>query len=60
MGPERQLYGIWLYTTIGVALVTVLLDKIRVYINRRQNMVTQYIETRSIMDLCLVAEQRPE
>ena len=60
MGPERQLYGTWLYTTIGVALVTVLLDKIRVYINRRQNMVTQYIETRSIMDLCLVAEQRPE
>ena len=60
MGPERQLYGTWLYTNIGVALVTVVLDKIRVYINRRQNMVTQYIETHYIMDLCLVAEQRPE
>ena len=60
MGPERQLYGTWLYTNIGVALVTVVLDKIRVYINRRQNMVTQYIETRYIMDLCLVVEQRPE
>ena len=44
---------------IGVALATVGMNEIGVYIFRRQNMVAQYIATRPIMDLCLTAERKP-
>ena len=35
------------------------LEDIGVYISRRQNMVSQYIVTCPIMDLCLAAERKP-
>ena len=35
------------------------LEEIGVYIARRQNTFAQYIATRPIMDLCLVAERNP-
>ena len=57
MVPKRQHDGTWLYPPIGVALETVGLEDIGVYSARRQNMVTQYIATCPIMDLCLSAER---
>ena len=44
-----------MYPPIGVALATVGVDEIVVYMDRRHNTVAQYITTRPIMDLCLVA-----
>ena len=35
------------------------LQEVETYIYLRHNTVTQFIVTRTIMDLCLVAERRP-
>ena len=35
------------------------LQEVETYVSRRQITVAQYIETRPIMELCLVAKQRP-
>ena len=59
MGPKRQHDGIYVYPPIGVALATVGLDEIRVYIARRQNTVAQYIANRLIMDMFLAEERKP-
>ena len=59
MGPKLQQGGTWVYPLIGVALEIVRLDDIGVYISRLQNMVTQYIATLPIMDLCLEEERKP-
>ena len=48
-----------MYPTIGLAPVTEGLNDIWVYIVLEQNMVAQYIVTRTIMDLCLEAERNP-
>ena len=58
MVPKRQQYGRWFLPPIGAALETVGLDEIGVCISLLQNMVTQYIVTRPIMDLCLATEWR--
>ena len=48
-----------MYPSIGEVMEIVGLEEIGVYIARRHNMVAQYIVTRPIMDLCLVAERDP-
>ena len=57
MGTERQLKGKWIYPTIDTELATMGIEEIRVYIARHKNTVSQYIVTRTIMDLCLAAER---
>ena len=57
--PKCQWDVIWVYPPIVVALETVGVDEIGVYIAFRQNTVTQYIATRPIIDLCLMAERKP-
>ena len=39
-------------------MVEALLQEFDTYITRHHNTVAQYIATRPIMDMCLVAEQR--
>ena len=58
MCPKRQQYGTWVYLPIGLVLAAVGLDYIGVYIARRHKTVAQYISICTIMNLCLVAEQR--
>ena len=58
MGPKIYPEGTWVYPPIGAELEMVVLEEIRVYIARRQNMVAQYIATRPTMDLCLAAERK--
>ena len=53
IGPKRQQDVTWVYPSIEEALNMVGLDEIGVYTACRQNTVTQYIFTRTIMDLCL-------
>ena len=59
MGPKRQRDGIWVYPPVGVSLAMVGLEEIRVYIDRRQNTVAQYIVTHHIIELCLASERKP-
>ena len=58
-GPERQLNSTWVNPPIGMALATVGLEDIRVYISCRHNTIAQYIAIFPIMDLCLGVEQSP-
>ena len=58
MVPKRQQDGTRVYTPIGVALKTVGMKEIGVYITRHQNTVAHYIATHPIMDLCLEAERK--
>ena len=60
MVPKRQRDGKWLYPPIGAALELVVLEEIGVYITRRQNTSAQYIATLPIIDLCMLAEWKPE
>ena len=59
MVPKNQQDGTCVCPPIGAVLATVGMDKIGMYIACCQNMVTKYIATLPIMDLCLVAEQNP-
>ena len=56
MGPKSQQDGTCMYTPVGVALEMAGLEYIGVFISRLH---VQYIVTRTIMDLCLAAEQSP-
>ena len=56
MGSKSQRDGTWMYTPVGVALEMAGLGYIGVFISRLH---VQYIVTRTIMDLCLAAEQSP-
>ena len=47
-----------MYPPIGWDMEMMVLGEIGVYITRRQNTVTEYIETCPIMDLCLAAERK--
>ena len=59
MGPKRQQDGVWVFTPIGEALVTVGLEDIGVYITLFHNTVAQYIVPCPIMDLYLAEERKP-
>ena len=59
MVTKRQRDGTWVYTPIGEVLAMVGLEDIGVYISRLHNTVAQYIKTRTIIKLCLVAEWNP-
>ena len=58
MVPKHQPDGTWSYPPIRAAMAMVGLEEIGVYIARCQNTIAQYIATRPIMDLCLVAERK--
>ena len=59
MVPKRQQDGTWVYPPIGAALEVAGIDKIRVYIARHQNTLSQYIANFPIIELCLAEEQSP-
>ena len=58
MGPKRQQYGKCIYPPIETDLAKVGLEEIGLHIARLQNMVAQYIATRTNMELCLAAERK--
>ena len=53
--PERK----WTYTLAATAREDAGFQTIEEYIRRRQNMVVQYIATRSLLDLCEGSERAP-
>ena len=59
----RQLWKVrdrfWVYPFIEDVMVEAGLQESETYVSCHQNIVMQYITTRTIMDLCLAAKQRP-
>ena len=54
----RKTDGMWVYPPLAEAIVEVGLHEVDTYAACCQNTAAQYIETRPIMDLCLVVERR--
>ena len=57
--PQQQVEVMWEYPPLGDAIREVVIEEIEIYISMWQNMVTQYIYTCPIMDLCLDMGRRP-
>ena len=57
--PRRGKDGSWLYPPLAGVMKETGMVRIRTSISRRQNMVTQFIATRPIMDLGEQATRRP-
>ena len=51
--------GGWVYPPLEDLMVEAGLQEVETDISHRQNTVAQYIVTRTIMDLCLLAKRRP-
>ena len=56
--PRRGRDGKWFYHSLEGDMKEAGLTDVRKSINRRQNMVAQYIATRPLLDLCKGAKQR--
>ena len=54
--PQRGLDGAWVYPPLVEAMSETGLQDLETYVARHQNAVAQYIATRPIMDLCMVAK----
>ena len=57
--PQRTTDGTWRYTLAAAAREAAGFLTMVEYIRRRQNMVAQYIATRSLLDLCEGPERAP-
>ena len=56
--PQRGLDGRWVYTLLEEAIENARLQEVDKNVSIHQNIVTQFISIRPIMDLCLAAERR--
>ena len=56
---RRTPYGKWIYTSAATAREEEGILMMEEYIRRRQNMLAQYIYTRSLLDLCEGLERTP-
>ena len=57
--PRKGWEGGWVYPPLEYAMVEAGLQEMETYVSDRQNTVPQYIATRPVMDLCLVAKRSP-
>ena len=55
--PHRTPDGKWTYTSLATSQEEAGLLNMEEYIRRHQNKVAQYIDTRSLLDLCEVSER---
>ena len=56
--PQKVQDGGWLYPPLEDVMADAGLQEVETYVSHHQNTVAQYIATRPIMDLCLVANRR--
>ena len=56
--PRRRQDVVWVYPLLEDAMAEVLFQDVETYISLRQNIFAQFITTRLMIDLCLVAERR--
>ena len=54
-----QADGSWSYPPLNTDMEEAVLEEVDTYFDRHQNIITQFISTRLVMDLCLEAERRP-
>ena len=55
--PRKVLDGMWVYPLLEESKAEACLHEVETYISRLQNTVSQYIITRSIMDLSVLLER---
>ena len=55
--PRKLLYGMWVYSLMAEVKAEEFLHEVDTYISRRQNTVSQYIITRSIIKLGVLLER---
>ena len=53
--PQRNLDGTWMYPSLDESMLEAGVQEVETYVACRQNTAVIFIETRPIMDLCLVA-----
>ena len=51
--------GVWVYPLLEDVMREAVLKEVETYVSLHQNTLTQFIVTRTIMDLCLAAKRRP-
>ena len=56
--PRKGQDGGWFYPPLEDVIEKLGLQEVEIYVYRSQNTVTQYIDTRPIMDMCLEAKRR--
>ena len=56
---QRTTDGTWKYTSLAAAREAAAFLTMDEYVRRRQNTVSQYIGTRSLLDLCQESERSP-
>ena len=57
--PRRGRDGFWVYPPLEDAMAETGLQEVETYVSCQQNAFAQFIATRTIMELFLVAEWRP-
>ena len=57
--PKRYMMVRSIYLPLKVATKAVIMEEVDMYILCRQNNVSQYIATQTILELCLETERRP-
>ena len=58
MNSQQDTAGRWDYPTLEVVIVLLGLEEVETYVLHRHNIISQYIATHLILDLCLEAEQQ--
>ena len=53
---RRRTHGTWVQPLLAESMTEADLHEVDTYLSHFQNTVARYIETRRIMDLCLVVE----
>ena len=57
--PQRGRDGVRVYLPLEDAMAETGLQEVNTYVSCHQNTVAKFIDTRPIVDLCLVAQWRP-
>ena len=58
MHPMRDMMGRWVYPRLEEVMTTVGLEEVETYVLQLHNNFSQYISTRTILELCLADEQQ--
>ena len=56
--PRRVMEGTWVYPPLSEVMAEAGIQEVETYVARCQKTSVQYITTRPVMGLCLVAEKR--
>ena len=59
MNPRKYIMGMWVYLPLEAAMEATGLEEVDAYVLLRNNTISQYIDTRQILDMCMAEDERP-